>query len=157
MPQQYRLIPELIPATSWGYNLRSYLKPDEWKSISKYIRAKASDICEVCGNETKSLEAHEIWGFNDSEHIQYLIDVVGVCPLCHRAFHIGQTISQGNPYLLRQVYEHIKAVNRCNEEELRGIIDAAKTRWRIRSQYDWKVEVNDEFLAELLEKGRKYR
>ncbi len=151
------LFPELIPAPCFGYNLRSYLKPDEWKSISRYVRARANGKCEVCSHPATDLEAHELWSFDDIRHVQNLQTVKAICPLCHRAFHIGQTMSQNNPYLLEQVYDHMKKVNGINDEQLQRIIATARMKWNKRSKHDWQIEVDDELLAELLEKGREYR
>ena len=153
----YPLFPELIPSPCFGYNLRSFLKPVEWQSISKYVRERANGQCEICGERTYELEAHEMWEFNDVTHYQRLKDVKAVCPLCHRSFHIGQTKSQNNPELLQAVYGHMMKVNNCNERTLEQIIATAEMKWKMRSKYGWTIEVDDELLAELLEKGGKHR
>src|SRR5215475_10253855 len=44
-----RLSCDLLPASTWGSNLRGMFSPAEWDNLRIPVCTAAGDICEVCG------------------------------------------------------------------------------------------------------------
>src|SRR5579862_704679 len=87
----------LIPSTAWYKNLRSELPKGEWDKLRKAQYKTANYVCEICGASGLEqgfkwpVEAHEVWEFDDKEHIQKLISLIALCPLCHMCQHYGRS------------------------------------------------------------------
>ena len=77
-----KLTIELVPSTSWFNNVRSQVSAQEWDIIRHIVYAKANNICEICGGKGNkhAVECHEIWEYDDKEHIQKLIGMIALCP-----------------------------------------------------------------------------
>ena len=69
---------QLVPAKSWYKNLHNFTP--RWNEISEKIREK--NICEICGKETRVLDAHEVWIYDDVTHTQSLDKIIAVCKDC---------------------------------------------------------------------------
>lgn len=75
-----KLTIELVPATSWGNNLRSRLPKKSWNAIRKRVYKEADFKCEICGGVGKRhpVECHEVWEYDDVNHIQSLVGFVAL-------------------------------------------------------------------------------
>lgn len=81
---------ELVPKTSWYSNMRSIVPNYVWATIRKDVYAKYDYRCGICKSQGV-LHCHEIWRYDDANHIQYLDGFIALCELCHYCKHIGHT------------------------------------------------------------------
>lgn len=132
---------ELIPKTCWGSNLRTKLKKSDWDKIRKEVYTRENMHCHICGAECKSLDAHEIWQFDEKNHIQKLVGIVGLCQSCHNVIHFENTRMRGYG---EQAIKHFMKVNECY-----GMIDFANNHMSAVADYtrrskitDWKLDVS---------------
>lgn len=130
---------ELVPASSWGNNLRSILKPKMWKEISKSVRKKAKGRCEICGKKSR-LHAHEIWEYEDKKHIQRLENIIAICPLCHGIKHLGKSELDTTANYDRLV-KHFQKVNTCDLSTFKKERTKAFKDFEKRSRHQWHLDV----------------
>ena len=66
---------ELVPKTAWYKNLRSELPEGKWDQLRKHSYRLAEYKCEICTGKGDKwpVECHEIWDYDDVNHIQKLI------------------------------------------------------------------------------------
>ncbi|MDE5738465.1 MAG: hypothetical protein K2H93_08880 [Oscillospiraceae bacterium] len=140
--EQRKLSFQLVPETVWGSNLRLLLA--NWNEISRIVRSTGK--CAICGMMTKQLHAHEVWCYDDENHVQILDNIIAVCKNCHNAIHIGYANVQGKGQEALVWYAKINKISiaiTLQEEK-----EAFKI-WRERSCFAWQKEKN------LLEKIKK--
>ena len=126
---------QLIPRTAWYSNLRDFLP--NWKEISDKVRSIGR--CEICGEEydSKDLEAHEVWQFDDKTHKQILKRIDCACYKCHTAIHIGLAGVKGKE---KVALYHYKKVNELSDIEVREDEELAFEVWGLRSMVDWTID-----------------
>jgi len=82
-----KLFVELIPKTCHYSNVRTTVTIAEWDKIRNLSYAAANHKCEVCGDTGKKqgykhdVECHEIWDYDDVNHIQKLVGLISLCPI----------------------------------------------------------------------------
>ena len=135
-----KLTIELIPKTSFYTNLRSILSRKEWSDIRIDTLIKANHRCEICGGESynRALDCHEVWIFDDENHIQKLIKIIALCDQCHEVKHIGLAQVKGN---FDRARKHFMKINNINYLEANKIINEAFYIWEQRSQYKWQLDI----------------
>lgn len=129
---------QLVPQTVFYKNLRSMLSPSHWKSISKKIRE--TKRCTICGTNVSNiaeLDAHEVWRYDDKNHIQYLDNIISVCKNCHMTIHIGLANTKGNGEKALLWYAK---VNKLSPEDAAKDMRKAFCIWIARNQYEWKKD-----------------
>ncbi len=130
---------ELIPEGCWNINLSTNLKRNEWDKIRKKIYKKQSGKCHIC-NEKSYLDAHEVWDYDEENHIQKLKDIVGVCKKCHNAIHFKRAQRTGFQD------EAVKQLMKVNYWDISYVIDEtvkAKEDYDRRSQIkDWTLDIS---------------
>lgn len=112
---------EMIPRDMHGKNVRSRVEQKTWQAIAhrshdlnRQLYRLQPQQCEVCkSNGHKqgfghALEAHEEWSFSHVTRTQKLMRIRSLCPLCHKAVHIGLAKKQGYE---EQTKKHIQQVN----------------------------------------------
>lgn len=136
---------ELVPATSWGDNLRSRMTQAQWDRIRKNQYAKANYQCELCGQRGTSqgynwpVECHEVWEYDDQAHRQKLVRLIALCPLCHQVKHFGLTEMRGRR---RQAVDHLRKVNGWTTDQVEIHVREAFTLWRQRSKHPWSLDIS---------------
>jgi len=132
---------ELVPRTSFYKNLRSELPKELWDKLRKKTYRNANYRCEICEGvgETHPVEAHEIWGYDDRNHIQKLKGLVALCPMCHKVKHIGLTIIQGR---FDEAELHLETVNNWTRKQTIDYINEQFAIWKKRSQYVWDIDIS---------------
>jgi len=86
------------------------------------------------------MSLHEIWNYDDVNHVQKLEGFILLCSMCHHVKHIGLAgilASQGK-LDYNEVIRHFCKVNNCSEKEFEEHVDSAFKIWEKRSQYQWK-------------------
>jgi hypothetical protein len=65
---------------------KKYIKTKKWKTISKEVKERANNKCEICGSETKLVAHHHnyINIYNETHE-----DLLCVCNRCHETIHDG--------------------------------------------------------------------
>jgi len=131
-----KLSVELIPKTAWGSNVRDLLSPKEWKALRDQVCNKANNVCEICGGfGPKHLtECHEIFEYDDKNHIQTLTGMISLCPPCHMVKHIGFAHSQGR---YSEALFHFMKINDLKKRPAEEYIGEAFELWQERSQHQW--------------------
>ena len=124
---------QLVPAKSWYKNLHNFTP--RWNEISEKIREKS--ICEICGKETRALDAHEVWIYDDVTHTQSLDKIIAVCKDCHNAIHIGHANITGKT---EEAIAQYKKVNQLTDAEIDRDYDEAANVWLMRSEYVWRID-----------------
>ena len=120
-----KLTVELIPSTCHFSNVRTTVTSTEWDKIRHISYAAADNKCEICKSNgilqgyKHKVECHEIWNYDDINHVQTLVGLVSLCPTCHQVKHIGRAIAIGkltvckkqlakvNNWSANQIEEHI--------------------------------------------------
>ena len=135
-----KLTIELVPSTCWFTNLRSELSTSQWDKLRKATYRKAKYRCEICGGkgDKHPVECHEIWDYDDENHIQVLKGLIALCPACHQVKHIGLAKLRGKG---EEAANHLKKVNGWNERQTQQYILEAFKIWNQRSQYQWQLDL----------------
>lgn len=142
--KKFKLKIELIPSNNWGINLRRYYSNSEWNKIRKEELEKSNYSCSICGNNTRKLNCHEEWEFDDEKWIQKFASLKIVCDLCHHCNHpgrLGQIDYTGE--ITKKVIEHFLSINNCSYEEY---VEHKKEAWklfRLRSKKRYSVDFGD--------------
>lgn len=131
-----RIQTEMVPYAMHGINVRSRVDEKVWMNIAyrshdlnRVAYGLKKGQCEVCRGDGKlqgfkhSLEAHEEWGFDHGTRTQKLMRIRSLCPLCHKAVHIGLADKSGYG---EQVRQHMQQVNDWNADQVEAHIDQAK-------------------------------
>jgi len=136
-----RLTIELVPSTSWFSNVRSEVDPETWDLLRRLTYKKAKYLCEVCGGRgpTWPVACHEIWQYDDKNHIQKLVGLIALCPSCHEVKHIGLAGIQRHGSRARK---HLAKVNEWTRRQTRDYIDWAFEVWEQRSRHVWKLDLD---------------
>lgn len=129
---------ELVPWDMQGINVRSRVDYKTWMKIAhtahsiNRIKFKLPmDCCEVCKQNGRNqgfdhpLEAHEEWRFDHETRTQRLARIRSLCPLCHKAVHIGLADKQGYG---QRVRKHMAQVNGWSLDQVEQHIQQAKIK-----------------------------
>jgi hypothetical protein len=131
---------EMVPEPCWFINLRSELDPNDWKRLKQRTYRKANYRCEVCGGRGPEwpVECHEIWHYNDEEHIQELVGLIALCPACHEVKHMGFATMSGRGDIAAQ---HLAEVNEWTTGEADRYIKEQFAVWEERNKYTWRLDL----------------
>jgi hypothetical protein len=144
-PIKPKLTVELIPSTCHFSNVRTTVTPKEWDKIRHLSYEAADHKCEICGNiGTKQgykhkVECHEIWEYDDVNHIQKLIGLISLCPKCHQVKHIGRAIAIGKK---DECYRHLIYVNKWTIEQVQNHVLTSFELHKERSKHEWTLDLS---------------
>jgi DNA polymerase-3 subunit epsilon len=161
-----RLNVEMIPTSNWSINVRAVVAQDVWDTLRYHFKATADmpafmrtishprprfedqPTCRICEASPRTLELHEVWTFNDTDHVQRLSDLVPVCEKCHNTIHFGRASQLG---LAEKSFLHLCEVNKITPVKgKKHIADAYKT-WGKRCSETYTVDFG--FLTNILPSG----
>jgi len=136
-----RLNVELVPETCFFKNLRSELNKADWDVLRKQTYKACDYRCEICGGKGKKwpTECHEIFHYDDTEHVQTLIGLEGLCPLCHSVKHFGHTQLRG---AADEALKHMAKVNECTYAECIKYLEGVFKLWEQRSTHQWSQDLS---------------
>ncbi len=144
-----RLSIELVPETAWWKNVRSHVTKAEWEKCKTYAKSKtAGGQCIVCGSSgheqgrNYSVDAHEVWAYDEDTQVQTLVDIIPLCPMCHACKHLGRTRMHSSPEQWARVIEHFQRVNDWSDGRVEQYIALAFHIWEVRSQMTWDLDVS---------------
>ncbi len=153
MVKSFKLSIELIPSTIWYANLYNYYKSknqmEKWHELKQYLFETEGNHCWICRRETKYLEAHEFFEYDDFKHIQKVAGVHHLCNLCHKIKHIGLWChSPDGHFKLKKeglsredLIRHFCLVNNCSEQDFYKHEDEAFALWKKRSSHNWNQDL----------------
>ncbi len=157
MAKELKLTTELVPSTSWFDNLRAVLPRSVWDNLRKRTYAEYGHRCGICGAEGR-LNCHEIWEYDDKNHVQRLVGFITLCDLCHQVKHIGLTGIRARRGELdfEAVVRHFVKVNSCSRKAFEEYMDKVFEQWNERSKYEWNVDLGEyEDLVETVQKDKE--
>jgi hypothetical protein len=132
---------ELIPQTSWYKNVRSNISKQEWEKLKKITFSRARYKCQICGGRGGRwpVECHEIFTYDDEQHIQKLVRLIALCPACHEVKHIGLASVRGRG---NSAKTHLAKVNNWSVEDAELYIEGCFEVWHRRSCHKWKLDLS---------------
>jgi hypothetical protein len=137
-----RLTIELVPSTSWFSNVRSEVPAAVWDKLKKTAYKLAHYRCEICSGRGRQwpVECHEVWHYNDASHIQKLVRLIALCPMCHRVKHIGlASVNEG----FEEVVQHLMKVNQWADRiTANSYINLSLQKWQDRSRFEWQLDLS---------------
>ena len=141
--KDFRLTIELVPKPCWYSNLRGNMTRANWDKLRRSIYAKYNYHCGICQTNDVAMNCHEIWQYDDENHIQRLVGFIALCPMCHHCKHIGLAgiLASEGKLNLEQVIEHFMRVNQCSLEEYQDHKIQAFEKWRERNMFKWTTSL----------------
>ncbi len=142
---EYQLSIELVPQTSWYTNLRNMMSRENWDKVRKAAYWEHGYRCAVCGVTGVQLYCHELWEYDDENHVQSLKGFTAICPLCHHVKHIGLAgiLASEGKLDLNAVVEHFMYVNDCSRVDFEQHRHVAFSVWESRSRHPWTVDLGE--------------
>ena len=140
-----KLLVELVPTTCHYSNVRSTLTTQQWDKIRQLSYAAAGNVCEICGDTGKNqgyrhnVECHEIWEYDDENHIQKLAGLISLCPVCHQVKHIGRAIAMGKE---QDCFKQMAKVNKWTPEQIQEHIVESFKLHKTRSKQKWGLDLS---------------
>lgn len=140
-----KLTIELIPKTCHFSNVRTMLKPSQWDKIRKISYELADNKCEICKSTGKeqgykhNVECHEIWAYDDVNHIQKLEGLISLCVICHQVKHIGRAIAMGKESIC---HKQLQKVNKWTKIEVNQYILNSFEIHKERSKHQWTLDIS---------------
>ena len=142
--ENLKLTIELVPSSAWQNNLRHVLTKKMWDHIRKKVYMKYEGRCAICGKTPKKLHAHEVWEYDDENHVQILKDIIPVCSLCHLVKHPGfASVNEargGAPMVA--VIAHFCRVNKVGKDAFQKHYEEEAKKWEERSKYEWTMDLS---------------
>lgn len=155
------ILPELIPKTMWGKNVRAVISRQNWDALRWsfgatkfphwYATSAATELglmrprrdeeicCQICSQKQDNLELHELWEYDDKQNVQKLVGLVSVCEDCHLSLHLGFA-STAN--MAERAQNHLIKLNRWSKAEAKQRIRDIFTTWRKRSQHEYQLNID---------------
>jgi hypothetical protein len=132
---------ELIPRTSWFRNVRSHVSASEWERLKRIVSERAGRRCEICGGrgERWPVECHEVFAYDDEQHVQRLARLVALCPACHEVKHIGLAGVRGHR---ARAVSHLARVNGWSNADAELYLEACFEQWLRRSNHEWTLDLS---------------
>jgi hypothetical protein len=145
-PMEVRIRADMLPAHTWGSNLRGLLTPHQWDALRIPICERAGNACEVCGARIfgprrRRPDCHERWVFAPTTTdgwVQRLDRLVALCPRCHQVQHTGAACNDGRRH---EVTAQLVKVNNWSLAQAEQDIERAWTRWRMLNKYVFDLDL----------------
>jgi hypothetical protein len=140
-----KLTIELVPKTCHFSNVRTCVSTSEWDKIRKLSYASANNKCEICGSDgleqgyKHRVECHEIWEYDDKNHIQTLGGLISLCPTCHQVKHIGRAIAIGKE---KDCFNQMAKVNKWTPQQIQEHIVESFKLHKTRSKHKWGLDLS---------------
>jgi hypothetical protein len=136
-----KLTIELVPKTCWFSNVRDHVSHAQWDMLRKQTYKEAGYVCEICGGrgEKHPVECHEVWTYDDINHVQTLTRLIALCPACHEVKHIGLASVRGRGQI---ALAHMARVNGIGLSEAMNYYVDAFEKWEDRSKHEWSLDLS---------------
>ena len=131
---------ELLPRDTWNKNLRTMLPSFAWQELREDTLVLAKGRCSICKQKSNTLDAHEVWGINDLNNTQGLLNIIAVCKDCHNVIHFGHTVATSANSRCEEIKNHFTNVNKCSEKIFDVHLYYTMALWEDRNNYKWKID-----------------
>ncbi len=141
---ELKLTIELVPRPLWYRDLKKLIPPKEWKRLRGEVLERDKNCCRVCGDAGNI--CHEVWYYDDVNHIQRLTGLIILCDMCNHCKHMDHAgiLWREGKLDFRAVIDHFCRVNGISEAEFRTVYMEARKQWRERSKYtDWTQDFGE--------------
>ncbi len=135
---------ELVPRPLWGRSLKKLAPPKEWERLRDEVLERDKHCCRVCGADGNV--CHEIWYYDDVNHVQRLTGFITLCRMCSFCKHLGQTYRlwrEGKSIDLDAVVDHFCRVNGISREVYFEVSMAASRQWQERNKHTWTQDFGE--------------
>lgn len=137
------LFVDLVPSSCWFTNVRSCVDTRDWDRLRHMVYTRAGNRCEACGTgpdraNSRYLEAHERWQYDDVRAVQTLRRLVCLCTPCHEATHYGLATIRGRD---QQASAHLRTVTGLSAVALDQHVSGAYQAWQERSRRNWSLDL----------------
>jgi hypothetical protein len=156
---RHNLTPALIPSPLYGrsiYNeLRRTKRRKEWEALRRTVLEAATNTCTHCEAVFESrMVCHEVWAYDDLNHIATLTAFEIVCRDCDSVLHFGKTLMIGGrkgdevmAKLADQAIAQLMEVNGITKRQANKLIDDAFGQWMDRSVHKtWAIQIAPELI-----------
>jgi len=137
--QSLKLEIELVPQTCFYSNVRKVVSDSKWDNIRKKAYREAGYRCSICGAD-EQLHCHEIWSYDDENHIQHLEGFQALCENCHMIKHTGFSMhtEKGKEIFDQdELIEHFCDINECSRDDFFKHKEEAFDTWSESSKQEW--------------------
>ncbi len=116
----------------------------KWDVLRREVYKQYEYKCGVCEKTDTRLSCHEIWDYNDTEHIQTLTGFIALCDLCHHCKHLGLAgiLARQGKLDIETVINHYREVNNCTLLEFQADRDIVFRQWEERNKYEWVCDIS---------------
>ena len=137
-----KLSAELVPQTVWYKSLAKLLPRSVWNNIRQEVIDQNGLRCQICGETEGVFNLHEIWRYDDVNHVQSLDGFILLCTMCHHVKHIGLAgiLADEGKLDYDKLIEHFCKVNGCSREDFETHVEDAFRIWKKRSLYPWNQD-----------------
>ena len=138
-----KLTIELVPSTVWESSLYRLMTKEAWNSIRDGFIRENGRRCQVCGETNGIMNLHEIWNYDDEEHVQKLEGFILLCRMCHHVKHIGLAgiLASEGKLNYDDVIGHFCKVNNCSKRDFEKHKKDSFEAWNKRSKHQWKQDL----------------
>ena len=138
--KNFKLKIDLLPKGAWNNDLSKTLPKKDWDTLREICYKKANHRCQICGEQTDDLDAHEVWEFNEEDKTQTLKDIIAICSSCHSVIHFKNSVRLGYG---QQAKAHFLKVNKCSEMDFAGHLHQALIDYDNRNKIlRWNIIAN---------------
>jgi hypothetical protein len=141
---ELKLTIELVPNPLWGRDLAKIMPRKEWDKLRKQVYAQYYHHCGICGADGRMI-CHEIWHYDDVNHIQRLTGFIALCDMCNNCKHIGRSgvLARQGKLEMKAVVDHFCNINGISWEEYKVANTAAFNQWRERNKHEWTQDFGE--------------
>jgi hypothetical protein len=141
------VLPDLLPATSWGSSLANLLTKTSWDALRLPAIKAAGHACQLCNVRTGILECHEIWAYSlppptapeGALGVQRLLGLAALCRSCHALFHMDYARMTGS---FDAVNARLMDVNQWSEAEFAAYDADQERKGHLRSTRCWILDLS---------------
>jgi hypothetical protein len=140
-----KLTAELVPSTVWYSSLYRLLPREVWNNLREGIIGENGRKCQICGETEGTMNFHEVWQYDDVNHVQKLGGFILLCRTCHNVKHIGLAgiLADEGKLDYENLVKHFCVVNGCSVQEFKTHVKDTFAIWRERSKHQWKQDFGE--------------
>lgn len=137
-----QLMVELVPRPCWYNNMRKVMSRSVWDALRKQVYGDYHHQCGICQARGR-LHCHEIWHYDDDQHIQTLQGFIALCQWCHHVKHLGlaEILAREGKLDYTRVIAHFLTVNGCTLKDFEEHRRQAFVQWRARNRHEWRTDL----------------
>ena len=142
--EELKLTIELVPEPLHYRSLKDLIPRKEWDKLRKPVYARYNYQCTICEAGGR-MNCHEVWDYDDVNHVQRLMDLIPLCNMCHHCKHLGyaEILGSRRPGFIDTVIEHFCRVNGVSREVFLEARGAAYRQYWERNKHTWTQDFGE--------------